>query len=417
MLKHAILGLLLLFALPLWAEDEALDLDFSNAPVTHIIEALATIAQKNVVVSDTVVGQMSLHVKKMNWPEALNLVLQSQALSLKTVGDTWYISKTDDMLIHTKTQVDALQQNDLAADLITDFLHLHYARAKELQILLLQDKSLFSARGMIVVDTRTNTIVVTDTADHVKAVEAVVAALDVPVQQIHIEARIVEVNKSALQSLGVMLGTGAVQAMGALGSVNQANINLSIENPAGSLAFGLAHLSSGVLNLELQALETSGDGKVISAPELTVSDDQEAYIEEGSEVPYRTSTSSGATQIEFRKAVLGLKVVPHLTEKGQIQLHLQVNKDSISNLVSPVGTVPIINTSEVNTDVLVTEGETIVLGGIYSEEHLHDLRGIPILSGIPGVGFLFRSHHDADKYTDLLIFVTPSLAKIDVSNS
>ena len=223
------------------------------------------------------------------------------------------------------------------------------------------------------------------------------------------EARIVVVDKSALQSLGVVLDNSATHAMNLLGSVNQAVINLPILNPAGTIGFGLGRIAGNELNLKLEALEVSGDGKVISAPELTVSNNQEAYIEQGSEIPFQTSTSSGATQVEFKKAVLGLRVIPQLAEGSKINLILQVNKDSISHQLGAAGDLPIINTSQVNTNVLVANGETIVLGGIYGEEKIHTLDEVPVLGGIPGIGWLFRSTNDSEKYTDLLIFVTPSL--------
>ena len=406
-------GLLLLFLLGMfgfaYAEDQPLDLDFTDAPVTSIIQTIAQLAGKNVVIADDVSGTMSLHVNHMNWPQALNLVLQDQNLTLKNNGNTWTIGPTATLLNQEKTVPVVDEAQMLTVPVQTDFIQVHYANVKELQDLILQDKALLSAEGQIVMDRRTGTLIVTDTPDHLKMVAAVIAHLDVPVQQIHIEARIVIVDKSALESLGIVLDNSATQAMNLLGSVSQAVINLPILNPAGTIGFGLGKIAGSELNLELQALEASGDGKVISAPELTVSDNQEAYIEQGSEIPFQTSTSSGATQIEFKKAVLGLRVIPQLTENGQINLILQVNKDSISHQAGPAGDMPIINTSQVNTNVLVSNGETIVLGGIYGEEKIHALSQVPVLGGIPGIGWLFRSTTDSEKYTDLLIFVTPSL--------
>ena len=406
MLKHFLIIIFFILGMrPLHAEDQTLDLDFTNAPVTTI----AQLAGKNVVIADAVTGSMSLHVNHMNWPKALNLVLQDQNLSLKNVGQTWYIGPVGSALSQNPSSQITVDPQAEAIPLQTDFIQVHYANIKELQDLILQDKALLSPAGQIVMDRRTGTLIVSDTPDHLKMVATVISHLDIPVQQIHIEARIVIVDKSALESLGIVLDPSATNAMNLLGSVNQASINLPILNPAGTIGFGLGKLAGAELNLELQAVEASGDGKVISAPELTVSNHQEAYIEQGSEIPFQTSTSSGATQIEFKKAVLGLRVIPQLTENGKINLILQVNKDSISHQPSPAGDIPIINTSQVNTNVLISSGETIVLGGIYGEEKVHSLNEVPVLGGIPGIGWLFRSTTDSEKYTDLLIFVTPSL--------
>lgn len=411
MLKKGLLILVMsLICILLQAEDQPLDLDFTNAPVSSIIQTIAQLAGKNVVISDKVSGTMSLHVNHMNWPQALNLVLEDQSLTLKNINNTWYIGQTGQVLNQMKDPPPAESDAEPPAiPLETDFIQVHYANVKELQDLILQDKALLSPSGQIVMDHRTGTLIVSDTPEHLKMVAAVIAHLDIPVQQIHIEARIVVVDKSALQSLGIVLDNSATSAMNLLGSVNQAAINLPILNPAGTIGFGLGKIAGSELNLQLQALEASGDGKVISAPELTVSDNQEAYIEQGSEIPFQTSTSSGATQVEFKKAVLGLRVIPQLTENGKINLVLQVNKDSISHQTGAAGDLPIINTSQVNTNVLVNSGETIVLGGIYGEEKIHALSEVPVLGGIPGIGWLFRSTNDSEKYTDLLIFVTPTV--------
>lgn len=399
----------LLVALPLYADEEPLDLDFNNAPVSHILETISELAGKNLVLDQSVTNSMSLHVNHMNWEQALNLVLSLQHLSLKEVGNTWFISSNETMLNGLKAQneVDvALTQSE---PLETDLILLHYANGQGMIDLLSHDKALLSPRGQIAWDQRTNTLIVTDIPSHLNEIKSVITALDIPVTQIHIEARIVVVDKSALQAFGVQLDTAATNAMNILGAVNSATINLGIANPAGTIGFGLGKIAGNELDLELQALETSGDGKVISAPELTVSNNQTADIEQGSDVPFQTSTSSGATQIEFIPATLGLKVTPELTQNGEINLVLQVNKNSVSNEIGPSGNMPIINTSQVNTNVLVHNGETIVLGGIYSEESIHTVNQVPILGGIPGVGWLFKNDHESNKYTDLLIFVTPSV--------
>jgi len=410
------LVVLLCFASFSYAEDSGLDLDFTNAPVSQILQTIATLAGENLVLDQSVTGTMSLHVKHMKWPAALNLVLNAQKLSLKKLGHTWFIGSSAAMRDNFKQQADANTALDQSESLETILIPLHYTNGKSLADVILRDKALLSSRGQLSVDERTNTLIVTDTLSHLASIKTVVAKLDVPVQQVHIEARIVVVDKTALNAFGVTLDNSATSAMNLLGSVNKASVNLGLLNSAGTIGFGLGKLAGHELDLQLQALETSGDGKVISAPELTVSDHQTANVEEGSQVPFQTSTSSGATQIEFINAVLGLTVTPSITAEGKIDLHLKITKNSVSNQVGPAGDVPLINTSEVSTHVMLNNGQTMVLGGIYSEEHEHSKRQVPVLGGIPGIGWLFRNTQDSDKYTDLLIFVTPSIVESPASS-
>lgn len=401
--------IILWITLPIYADDDDLNLDFNNTPVSRILETIAVLADKNLVFDQANTASMSLHVGQMNWEEALNLVLTSQRLILRTIGNTWFITSSQNALASAKEQGDLAATTAANATLQTKLIKLHYINGGNLIDLLSRDKALFSPRGQLTWDSRTNTLIVTDTAMNIEQIQYIASRLDVPVPQIHIEARIVVVDKSALQAFGIQLNNGATSAMNLLGAIQGAALNLGIANPAGTIGFGLGTIGGNELDLELQALETSGDGKVISAPELTVSENQTANIQQGSEVPFQTSTSSGATQIEFIPATLGLKVTPTLAENGDINLNLQVNKDSVSSEVGPSGNMPIVNTSQVTTQVLVHQGETIVLGGIYTEERVHTIKGVPILGGIPGIGWLFRNTHDSEKYTDLLVFVTPEI--------
>lgn len=390
--------------------ENLVDLDFHNAPVSAVLQSIAVISEKNVVVASDVSNLMSLHLKKMSIPTALRLVLESQNLKLRVMGNTWFIGKMEDFLAQSKVVLEALNQQELEEPLATDFLSIHYANVKALQALLLDDKALIGSRGHLAIDSRTNTLIVTDTAMHLKNIRRVVEHLDVSLVQVHVDAKIVEVDQSALEAFGILL-SAASQASGAVLSSASVAMNLPIDNPTGSLSLGLKHFMKGELDFQLQALEKSGKGKVISAPALTVLDNQEASIEQGNEVPYQTSTASGATQIEFKKAVLGLKVIPHVTEQREINLLLQVNKDSISQNIGPSGNIPIVNTAQVITNVLVESGETIILGGIYSEEQHEASTGIPILGSIPGFGWLFHNKNDSKRSADLLIFVTPTIVE------
>ena len=393
-----------------FADDQGLSLNFDNARVSSILRTIASLAQRNVVFSDDINGSMSLFVKKMNWPAALELVLKSQHLSLKNLdAHTWYISKDESLTPASAVPAVNVAEKSTQALIRTRFFRIHYAKPEAILQILQNNRALLSASGQVAFDARTDTLIVSDTTTNLLRVQELLQQIDVPVPEVEISAKIVVVNKSALEALGVTLTQGENAAVSVLGSIKKMAVNLPITNPAGIISFSLGKLSSQELNLELQALEASGDGKVISAPQLIVSNNQEAYIEEGSEVPYQTSTSSGATQIEFKKAVLGLKVVPRITVPNMLDLKLQVNKDSVTGETASVGLVPIIATREVRTELLMKSGETLVLGGIYTEEKSLEQRGVPLLSGIPGLGWLFKSRKIADKYTDLLVFISPRI--------
>jgi len=390
-------------------DEESLSLNFNDAPVTGILRTIAKLAQHNLLLADDVQGNMSLFVKKMNWPAALQLVLQSQHLQLQELNaNTWYISKAKDQNASV-SNVNTFNRVTPARPLSTRFFSIHYADPEAVLQLIQNNRALLPPEGQASIDRRTSTLVVSATEAQLSEIEKLLNTIDVPVPQVQIDARIVVVNKSALQALGVVLGQGENNPINLLGSIQKVAIRAPLIDPAGVLGFSLGSLNGQQLDLELQALETSGDGKIIAAPNLTVSNNQEAYIEEGNDVPYQTSTSSGATQIEFKKAVLGLKVTPQITGHGMLDLALQVNKDSVTARSASAGDVPIIATAELHTNLLVRDGQTVVLGGIYTEEKSLDHRGVPVLSGIPGLGWLFRSQRVSDKYTDLLVFITPRI--------
>lgn len=413
MLKSVLLIFLLIFSSMLYAEDEPLALDFTDAPVGDILNTIAEISGHNLVLGDGVDGTMSLHVVKMNWPEALQMVLLGQNLSLKNVNDhTWYISETSALANQVRSESDINKSLNDATPLTTAFFHLHYANPQKTLTLIQSNHALLSSRGQASLDQRTATLIISDVPQNLDLIKTLLQTIDVPVREVEIDARIVVVDKSALNAFGVMLGNVQPAPVKMLGSVVDApTINLPITNPAGTLAFGLGKLGGQELDLQLQALEAMGDGKIISAPELTVSENQEAYIEQGNEVPFQTSTSSGATQIEFKKAVLGLTVTPQIMEDGSINLSLLVNKDAVTAQDAAKTNTPIISTSEVSTNVRVQNGQTLALGGIYGEEKSTQTNQVPYLSGIPGVGWLFKSNQVSDKYTDLLVFITPKIVE------
>lgn len=412
MLRKILLWFLLLVMLPLYADDQPLTLDFTDAPVTDILQTIAQLSGHNLVLGGNVNGVMSLHVNKMNWPAALQMVLTAQNLSINNMdADTWYIADSNVIANQVRAQTEVDKTLSDAGPVQMAFFKVHYANPVNLFNLIRNNHALLSARGQISLDQRTSTLVASDTQAHLQLIQQLLQTLDVPVASIEIDSRIVVVNKSALNALGVTLNNASTpNAAQVLGSVNNStNINLPVINPAGALGFSLGNIGGQQLDLQLQALEAEGDGKVVSAPELTVSDNQEAYIEQGSEVPFRTATSSGATQIEFKKAVLGLQVTPQIMEDGSINLKLQINKDAVTNQDGANNTTPIISTSQVSTNVRVGNGQTLVLGGIYNEDKSTSVRQVPVLGGIPGLGWLFKSQDISDQYTDLLVFITPKI--------
>lgn len=409
MLKYLFI-LLLFFMSHVYAEDEPISLDFTDAPVSDILNTIAEISGHNVVLGEGVTGTMSLHVIKMNWPAALQMVLAGQHLSLKNINeDTWYIDDTAKLTNQIRTQAEINKSLNDTQALETEFLPIHYANPASVLALIQTNHALLSNRGQASLDQRTAMLIITDLPANIALMKTLLTKIDVPVPEVEIDARVVVVNKSALNAFGVLLNNPEPQPVTMLGSVNTSNINLPIINPAGTLGLSLGKFAGSDLDLKLQALESMGEGKIISAPELTVSDNQEAYIEQGSEVPFRTATSSGATQIEFKKAVLGLKVTPQIMSDGSINLKLDINKDAVSAEDAARTNTPIISTSEVSTNVRVENGQTLALGGIYGDEKSTQINQVPILGGIPGLGWLFKNRQISDKYTDLLVFITPKI--------
>jgi len=299
------------------------------------------------------------------------------------------------------------------------------SEVKSVVDLIKQDPALIAPGGGISFDSRTNVLFLSDSKENIEKIKKLLSEIDIPIDQILIEARVVEVEKSALRELGVTQGVnpeGALLPNMIMGNNNPiksgvvagANgiLNNGIINPAGALGFTLQKLPGGfLLDLELQALEAEGEAQVISAPKLTVLNHHEALIQQGAEVPYLSAALNGATQVQFKKAVLSLKVTPEILSEGKILLNLQVNKDKVSTISLKAEGTPVIDTREINTQVEVESGQTLVLGGIYEELETEDVRGIPVLKDLPGIGWLFRTKHKEEESSEMLIFITPKILK------
>lgn len=410
-----------------------LSLNFQNIAVRSVLQIIAQFTGINIVASDSVQGNITLHLKDVPWDQALHIILKTKGLGERRQGNVIYIAPQSEIAQQEKLALEASLQQAQLAPLKTSYLRVNYADAASIAKLLQdKDNTVLSERGRVSFDERTNTLLIKDTPEQLAQIKDLLTTLDIPVEQVLIEARIVEVNKNALDELGVTMGKdssgGTIpsftvgnqtsgysgRGFGASGQINNPISGVA----SGILSLAFSHLPGGfLLDLELQALETEGEGHVVSSPKLIVQNKEEAYIEQGSEVPYLAATSSGATQVQFKKAVLGLRVTPQITPNDKIILNLQVNKDKISSLSVKSGGTPVIDTRVVKTQVMVNNGQTIVLGGIYEKTEENRVRRIPFLSSIPLIGPLFKSTYEENKESEVLIFITPRIIKNDADLS
>lgn len=413
-----------------------LSLNFQNISVRAVLQLLADFTGINIVASDSVQGEITLRLNDVPWDEALAIVLKTQGLAKRQVGNVLMIAPASEIAAQEKQMLENQQQVQELEPLRTELIRLNYAKAAEISNLLKdQSTSLLTSRGNVSVDERTNTLLVKDTPATLVDVRKLIDKLDIPVKQVLIEARIVNVDTSFEQDLGIRWGitnpdhvSGTLQGASAIQQnvidgnpplddvdFNQRlNVNLpaSVDGvaQAPSIGVALAKLGDGyLLDLELSAIETEGGGELISSPRLVTADQHPAMIESGEEIPYQEATSSGATAVEFKKAVLSLKVTPQITPDKKIIMDIKVNQDKQGT--TEVLGVPTIDTRQIETNVLVDNGETIVLGGIYEESKTKDVQRVPFLGEIPLVGALFRNTGKSSERKELLIFITPKIVQ------
>lgn len=422
-----------------------LTLNFQDISVRAVLQILADFTGLNMVVSDSVNGNITLRLQNVPWDQALDIILQTKGLAMRKHGNVVLIAPAQEIAAREKLELESKQQIQQLLPLESAFIQVNYAKASDLAALMKsQQNSLLSKRGSVSVDQRTNTLLVQDTADRIADVRELVHRLDVPVRQVLIESRIVIANNDFTRQLGVRFGDTAIHptndglvsvggsaegtdtmvnsAIGNLSSTgqvspvalpsldNRLNVNLPASGPAGKLA--VAILSSNYLvDLELSALQAEGRGEVVSSPRVITANQKEALIKQGVEIPYQQASSSGATNVQFKDAVLSLKVTPQITPDNNIIMDLDVSKDSQGQTVPSAtgGSVPSIDTREVKTQVLVNNGDTVVLGGIYETTQKTDVSKIPLLGDIPLLGFLFRNTNNVRNKSELLIFVTPKI--------
>ena len=442
---------------------DRISLNFQDIEVRAVLQLLADFTELNLVASDTVNGKITLRLQNVPWDQALELVLKTRGLDSRKIGNVLMVAPANEIAERERQEIEANKQIAELAPLQSEFIRVRYAKAVEVVKLFdagsADGGSLISERGSVVVDERTNSIIVTDTAAKLGEIRDLIARVDIPIRQVMIEARIVIAQTNLDEELGIEWGGGYINTeKGDIVSVSgsrEAVVDLNnavINGETPTLTFpasgggaggttgnnqglgaalvdlGLSTATSGFavgftsddlfLTAELSALEASGKGEVVSQPKIITGDKQQATIKSGTEIPYQEGAASGATTTAFKEAVLKLEVTPNITPDDRILLDLIVNQDSVGDLV-PSGTgglIPTIDTTELTTQVLVGNGETVVLGGVFQNEELLQVQKVPLLGDIPVVGTLFRSTANKTSKTETLIFITPRILSETLTN-
>lgn len=418
-------------------QGKPISLNFQDIPVRTVLQIIADFNNLNLVTTDSVSGNITLRLDGVPWEQALDIILKVRGLDKRLDNNILLVAPAEEIAAREKQQLESRNQVADLAPLYTEYLQINYAKASEVAALLSSDSTkLLSPRGAVSVDERTNVLVVKDTADVISNVKRMLDILDIPVKQVVIEARMVTIDDGFDEALGVRWGvtkndghgnstSGTIEGNDDSGNDNgssqitrdpdaldnRLNVNLPVTNAAGTLAFQVARLANGtLLDLELSALEKESKAEIIASPRVTTANQKPALIEQGTEIPYVESSSSGATSVTFKKAVLSLKVTPQITPDNRVILDLTVTQDTKGETV-PTGTgdAVSINAQSITTQVLVNNGETLVLGGIYQQTIKSDVSKVPLLGDIPGLGYLFKKTTSENKKRELLIFVTPRI--------
>jgi type IV pilus assembly protein PilQ len=444
---------------------ERLTLNFQDIETRAVLQLLADASGQNIVVSDTVTGSVTLRLQNVPWDQALDIVLRTKGLDKRQEGNVIIVAPAAELATREKAELSAKKDIQELEPLRTEYLQVNYAKASDIANLLRgglpgvqtatsTTNSVLSARGHVSVDDRTNTLLLQDTADRIADVRRLVATLDIPVKQVLIEARIVVVTNDYERDLGALMGLTATRQNGTNGlytttgtaagtdsivssaltnigtngtqypvtlptganATNRYNVNLPVASPAGSIALGILG-SDFLVDLELDAAQTENRGTVISSPKVITANQREATIRQGVEIPYQQSASSGATTIAFKDAVLSLKVKPLITPDNRIILDLTVSDDTVGQVVVASGgvNVPSINTRTIETQVVLSDGQTVVLGGILETTHSDAETKVPWLGDIPVLGNFFKNTTKVDDKDELLVFVTPKIIREGVN--
>jgi type IV pilus assembly protein PilQ len=422
---------------------EHITLSFQNVDIRSLLQIIADVAGTNMVVSDTVQGSIAMRLQNVPWDQALDIILRTKGLAMRRQGNVMLVAPMEEIENREKAELESDRQKIQLAPLHSELIQINYAKASDLGVLLRnKQSSLMSDRGAVTVDDRTNTLLVLETADKIADIRSLVQRLDVPVRQVLIESRIVVATDNFERDLGSQLGVTQISKNGSNGlittsgsgtSVNDTvnnylsgggytvdptqseryNVNLPAapsSGTAGSLALALLG-GNFLVDLELTALQLEAKGEVVSSPRVITANGKPASIKSGVEIPYQESTSSGATSVSFKDAVLSLTATPQITPDGRIIMDLVVHDDSVGAFVptGQGGSVPSINTREVDTQVLVDNGQTVVLGGVYEQTINRNNTKIPFLGDIPLLGYLFRQTQVQDQKREVLVFITPKI--------
>lgn len=429
---------------------EKLSLNFQNIEVRSVLQVIADFTGLNIVTSDTVTGNLTLRLKDVPWDQALDIITQSKGLTMRKNGNVIMVAPADEVAAKEKSALESSKQIEDLEPLRTEVFTLKYMKAESLKDILSDSKQrILSKRGNAVLDPRTNTIFVQDTPKYLEQVQAIINKTDVAVKQVMIESRLVIADDKYSKALGARFGVtqtgspgrasstvsgslgnrftaissgtatqgthnGSIQTATSDGSVLTSSdglpdlmSNLGVSNAYGSFAYTLYHLGAGLmLNLELSAMEADKKGKVVSSPRVTTANQHKAKIASGTEIPYLEASSSGAATVAFKSAVLSLEVTPQITPDDKIIMELDVKKDRVGQVFNGV---PSIETQNINTQVLVGNGETLVLGGIYEQTERNDVEKVPFFGDIPVIGNAFKRKTKQDDKTELLIFITPKI--------
>jgi type IV pilus assembly protein PilQ len=425
---------------------ERLSLNFQDIQVRAILQLLADFTGLNLVTSDTVRGRITLRLQNVPWDQALDIILKTRGLSMRKTGNVVMVAPTEEIAARERLELESQKQIEDLAPLHSEYIQVNYAKATDLQSLLKSEGNelLTPGRGNVTVDPRTNTLLVRDTAAKLEDIRRLVQRLDVPVRQVLVEARVVIANDRFVKDIGVRFGftrsksfgdnevlvgggnNGFLDGTGGLNSGdfmdrpnNDVNsdggaenllVNLPAAAATSSFNMLIGKVGSYLLQLQLSAMQQEGQGELISSPRVITSDKSKAVIKQGVEIPYQEATSSGATSVSFKEAVLKLEVTPSITPDDRVIMDLVVNKDRPDFARSVQGTPPV-DTRSVETTVLVDNGETVVLGGVFEQDRTRSNETVPFFGDLPYVGFLFNQELKKDEKQELLIFVTPKILK------
>lgn len=430
-----------------------ISLDFQDIEVRRVLQLLADFTGVNIVASDSVQGNITLRLKDVPWDQALDIIMKSKNLDKRRNGNVIWVAPIPELLKSEEDAAKAYAQSIKLAPLQTETMQLNYVKAADVKTMI-EDannknksnnsstddgmRSLLSSRGSIVIDTRTNTVIMSDTAEKIEQLKNIIKQIDLPVKQVMIEARVVRATTSFSKSLGVKWGffsDGSATVASNTSNLytlhnnkyagksdaitNNLNVDLGASSSStgsspASIAFGLINTADSLLTLELSALQADGQGEVISTPKVMTGDKQEAIIKSGTKIPYSTTSANSGTTTTFQDANLELNVTPSITPDGNVQMKLKITKDTVGSLTS-AGYV--IDTNALQTNVLVNNGETVVLGGIYEDTHQNDVNKVPFFGDLPWIGNLFKTKTTSDSKNELLIFITPRIVDDTVSRN